>query len=62
MNRLETLAFKLLQAALSFDDAFKQGHMVTEDALDLHNRAEEVLLRNGTHMTCGTVVETRAAA
>lgn len=59
MNRLETLAFKLLQAALSFEDAYKQGHIVSEDALDLHNRAEEIILRLGTSMTCGPVMETR---
>lgn len=62
MNRLEILGLKLLQAALSFDDAMKQGHIITADALDLHNRAEEIIMRNGTTMTCLPIQETRAEA
>ena len=62
MNRLEILGLKLLQAALSFDDALKQGHIITADALDLHSRAEEILLRNGTTMTCLPIVEVERVA
>lgn len=59
MSRLETLGLKLLQAVLSYEDALKQGHVVTVDALDLFLRAEDIMLRLGTSQTGGLVLETR---
>ncbi len=59
MTRLEHAAHDLLRAALRLKDAYAQGYQVTADALDLVNRAEDVILPIGTSMTTGPVAETR---
>ena len=56
MTRLEQAAHELLKAALRFQDAYRQGCAVTEDAIDLFSRAEDVILPIGTSMTTGTVI------
>ena len=58
-NRMERLAHKLLQASLSLQDALDQGCPVSEDAMDLHNRAEDVVHHCALKMISGAVVETR---
>lgn len=56
MTRLEQTAHELLKAALRFKDAYAQGLPVTEDALDLFTRAEDVILPLGTSMSTGPVL------
>lgn len=56
MTRLEQAMHELLKAALRVKDVYGQGYPVTEDAIDLMTRAEDVILPLGTSMTTGTVI------